>query len=90
MTLVDLGWTSSLQDAFDQLSRPGLTPARVITVLKDHYRVRTEAAELLAQLSGRYSFEVATRSDLPAVGDWVAIEATGTSRAIIHQTMGGQ
>ena len=87
MTLVELGWTSSLQDSFDQLSRPGFAPARVISVLKDHYRVRTEGPELLARLSGRYSFDVATRSELPAVGDWIAMEATGASRAIIHQVL---
>ncbi len=84
MTLMDLGWTSSLQRSFDQLSRPDLAPGRVISVLKDHYRLQGETGELLAKLSGRYSFEVATRSELPAVGDWVAIEAVPGGRATIH------
>jgi ribosome biogenesis GTPase / thiamine phosphate phosphatase len=87
VTLLELGWTSSLQRSFDELSRPDLAPARVISVLKDHYRVRAEAGECLARLSGRRSFEVATRSELPAVGDWVAIEATGANRAIIHYVL---
>lgn len=84
---MELGWTSSLQHSFDELSRPDLAPARVISVLRDHYRLRSEAGERLARLSGRYSFEVATRSDLPVVGDWVAMEAAGANRAIIHQVL---
>jgi ribosome biogenesis GTPase len=88
VTLMELGWNASLQSSFDELSRPDLAPARVISVLKDHYRVRAETRELLAKLSGRYSFEVATRSDLPAVGDWVALEAiAGSGRAIIHRVL---
>ena len=87
VTLVELGWTSSLQRSFDQLSRPDLAPARVVSVLKDHFRVRAESGERLARLSGRYSFEVATRPDLPAVGDWVAMDATGLNRAIIHHLL---
>ena len=84
---MELGWASSLQHSFDQLSRPDLAPARVIGVLKDHCRVRTEIGEQLARLSGRLLFEVATRSDLPAVGDWVAIEKTGNDRAVIHHLL---
>ncbi len=84
---MELGWTSSLQRSFDLLSRLDLAPARVISVLKDHYRVRAEAGERLARLSGRYSFEVAARSELPAVGDWVAIEATDANRAIVHHVL---
>lgn len=87
MTLEELGWTSSLQCSFDQLSRAGLVPARVISVLKDHYRVRGAAGEALAQLSGRCSFEVSSRAYLPAVGDWVVIEPTGAVRAVIHHLL---
>ena len=87
VTLLGLGWNSSLQRRFNELSRPDLAPARVISVLKDHYRLRTEAGEFLASVSGRYSFEVSTRSGLPAVGDWVAIEAGVGDRAIIHHVL---
>lgn len=87
VTLMELGWTSSLQHNFDQLSRPDLAPARVITVLKNHYRVREENQERLAQLSGRLSFKHASGSELPAVGDWVAIEAAGSDRAVIHHVL---
>lgn len=84
---MELGWCSSLQHSFDLLARPDLSPARVITVLKNYYRVRTEAGERLARLSGRFSFDVASASDLPAVGDWVAIESAGATRAIIHHLL---
>ena len=84
---MELGWSSSLQQSFDQLSRPDLTPARVTTVLKDHYRVSAGNGERLARLSGRYSFAIATRSELPAVGDWVAIDAVGASRAVVQTVL---
>jgi len=84
---VELGWTSSLQHSFDQLARPDLIPARVISVGKNHYRVRCETSERLAQLSGRYSFAISRRSELPATGDWTAVKAAGTSRAVIHHVL---
>lgn len=87
MTLMELGWSSSLQHSFDQLTRPDLAPARVISVLKDHYRVCAENGERLARLSGRYSYEVEIRSELPATGDWVAVKITGASRAVIHHVL---
>ncbi len=87
MTLLELGWNADWQRNFNQLARPELAPARVISVLKDHYRMRTESGEVLAKLSGRYSFEASTRSELPAVGDWVATENIGAHRAIIHRVL---
>jgi ribosome biogenesis GTPase / thiamine phosphate phosphatase len=87
VALMDLGWNSSWQRSFDQLSRPDLAPARVISVLKDHYRVRTETSDLLARISGRYWFEAVTGTDLPAVGDWAAIEIADADRAIIHHVL---
>ena len=88
VTLLGLGWSSSLQRSFNELSRPDLAPARVFSVLKDHYRVRAGAGERLARLSGRYCFEVAARSALPAVGDWVAMESLpGIDRAVIHHVL---
>src|SRR5689334_7010143 len=88
VTLVELGWNPSFEHSLNQLSRPDLAPARVISVLKDHYRLRTAAGELLARLSGRCSFEVATRAELPAVGDWVAVDAiAGGNRATVHHVL---
>ncbi len=84
---MELGWTTSLQRSFDELSRPDLVPARVISVSKDHYRLRTEGGECLATLSGRYSFEVSTRSELPAVGDWAAIQTTDINRSVVHRVL---
>jgi len=87
VNLLELGWNADWQRGFNQLASPELAPARVISVLKDHYRLRMETGEVLAKLSGRYSFEVGTRSELPAVGDWVAVEDIGANRAIIHHVL---
>lgn len=87
MTLLQWGWTSSLQHSFDQLSRPEIAPARVITVLKDHYRLHSESGEHLARLSGKCSFDITRSSDLPAVGDWVAAQLDTGGEAVIHHVL---
>ena len=88
MTLMELGWTSSLQHSFDQLSRPDLVPARVISVLKDHYRVcggsrRTAGATLGPVLvRSRHPLGAARRGRLGR--RWKPPAAT---EAIIHHVL---
>jgi len=48
-------------------------PARVAIEFNYLYRVWTGDGELEASISGRLKHRAASRSDLPAVGDWVAV-----------------
>ncbi len=73
MALADLGWDDVLSKAFADHEREGLRPARVICELKHAYAVATGDDEVLAECRGRLLHEAGSRSDLPAVGDWVAI-----------------
>ncbi len=73
MSLEALGWNGQWQERFEALAAKGLVPARVVGEHRSHYRVATEAAELSAGTTGRLRNTVAQRSDLPGVGDFVAV-----------------
>jgi ribosome biogenesis GTPase len=52
------------------------------------YRVYCEHGELLAEVTGRVHYNAQSRSDYPAVGDWVAITPLVSERkAIIHAVL---
>ena len=86
MKLASWGWDSAWAESFASLARPDLEPARV-TVRHNHiYTVAAEAAELRAEVSGRLKHSAVGSQDLPAVGDWVAIQREGDS-ALIHAVL---
>ena len=59
--------------------------ARVTAVDRDQYLVSNETGEVAAGLSGRLTFTSASPSDLPCVGDWVAVQYhDGRTHATIH------
>ena len=74
MNLQELGWNNRLQQAFSSLQQSNLIPARIFSENRGSYLLMSEQGELTATISGRYRNSAQTRTDLPAVGDWVAIE----------------
>ena len=72
--LAALGWTPRLERAFEPYRSRGLEPARVSLEHTHIYRVLREGGELLARVAGRLRHRAGTRTDYPAVGDWVAVE----------------
>jgi ribosome biogenesis GTPase len=78
MTLEDLGWNAAFEEAFRPHAAKGWKPARVLRDNKISYGVLMEGAEELeVVLGGRVYHEAETDADLPAVGDWVAVEIGG-------------
>ncbi|MFH1375032.1 MAG: ribosome small subunit-dependent GTPase A [bacterium] len=75
MNLADMGWRPCFQQSLTQLSDDSLSPARVVREHKQVYIVLHDGGELTAELSGRFLHRAESRSDLPAVGDWVVIHA---------------
>lgn len=66
----------------------GLLPGRVVGEHRSHYRVSTEATERPAQITGRSRNTAAQRSDLPGVGDFVAVRiAMGEGPAMIEAVL---
>ena len=83
-TLEDLGWTARFADAFEPHRARELTPARVSLEHTHIYRVVSPDGERLARVTGRLRHDATGRTDFPAVGDWVAIEASPAADARIH------
>jgi len=62
---------------------------RVVSQSKNLYKVATEQGEIMAQISGKYRFDVKTMSAYPAVGDFVMLdkEEDSSGIAIIHNVL---
>ena len=73
MKIEALGWDKTYAEAFEEFEGTGLIPARVICELKHAYALNTGKDELLGECKGRLLHKAASRSELPAVGDWVAV-----------------
>jgi ribosome biogenesis GTPase len=73
MTLAELGWDEAWAAAFATNAGPDLQPGRVAIEFNHLYRVFVEDGEIETSASGRLKHHAARRSELPAVGDWVAV-----------------
>ena len=78
MDLRVLGWSAHWRDLFDRHSSDRdvfdqFVAGRVVAAHRGAYSVETEAGGLSATLSGRLRHETASRGELPAVGDFVAV-----------------
>lgn len=87
MTLKDLGYTKELEEYRKEQQLDSFGIGRVITAHKDRYTVRSESAELECELIGNLRFTIEDKSDLPAVGDWVAIAEYDVNKALIHAVL---
>lgn len=71
--LIELGWDETWAAAFESIATDGERPARVSLEHNHVLRVMGADGEFLVEVAGRTRHEAANRSELPAVGDWVAI-----------------
>ena len=74
MNLIDLGWNNFFEGHFEQFKNQGLVPARIAREHKDLYFIYCQYGELSARISGKMRHKIISRADLPAVGDWVAVQ----------------
>lgn len=70
--LAHLGWDAE-RAAYLHAHHPGLDPARVAVEHRGSYILFTEDGEVSAEITGRMRHDAILRTELPAVGDWVAI-----------------
>ncbi len=78
-TLDDLGWNDVFARHFEPYAAEGWKPARLIRDNKISYGALLDDGaggfdELEVILSGKVYHDAATDADLPAVGDWVALD----------------
>ena len=83
--------TLGFDDWFDShasaILGPGQSIARVMTVDRGSYAVRTENGEISAKVSGKFLFDAESSPDLPCVGDWVCVENASSTLAIIQAVL---
>jgi len=83
--LIQYGWDDFFEANFHELAEQGYVPGRVALEYNQFYRVHTDKGEMLAEITGKLKHEAKSRSELPAVGDWVALRFTHLgARAAIH------
>jgi ribosome biogenesis GTPase len=68
------GWNDFFAAHFQPYAAAGEQAGRVTLEYNQFYRLFTAAGEVLAETTGKLRYEAASRAELPAVGDWVALK----------------
>lgn len=88
MTLEMLGWNRLRQTEFAARAAENLIAGRIVSEHRSHFRVGTDAGELSAETTGRLRNAAVQRSDLPGVGDFVALRpGNGDGPAAIEEVL---
>jgi ribosome biogenesis GTPase len=85
--LARLGWTPDLEQEFEQYESAGLVPGRVAVQHRGAYDVLVADGEVRAGLPGKLLHEAGDKADLPAVGDWVALDAPRGGQSTIRAVL---
>jgi ribosome biogenesis GTPase len=86
--LEDWGWDARWAADFAALSGRGLIPARVVAERRGSYETVAADGERVARLPGAVRRRAGVRAELPAVGDWVALEAVpGERTALVKKVL---
>lgn len=81
--LVELGWTKEQDKAWESLDLSDCKPARVIADFGSVLKIALSGSEVRnGEISGRLEY-FADGTELPKVGDWVAVQQTGEETAMI-------
>lgn len=87
MTLKDLGFNYLLERYLKENNLSDFTPGRVTQEHRERYIVSTGEDEYDAEITGNMRFTASSRTDFPAVGDWVAMKVYEPDTAIIHHIL---
>lgn len=84
MTLKDLGYNIDFKVYRKEQHLESFGIGRVILVHRDRYTVQSASNVFNCKLLGNLRYSVTVKSELPAVGDWVAISEFDEGKALIH------
>ena len=82
-----LGWGAGLEQEFSQHAGAGLVPGRVAVQHRGAYDVLALDGEVRAGLPGKLLHDAGDTADLPAVGDWVALDPPVEGRSMIRAVL---
>jgi len=87
MKLEDFGYNDNLEKLRIEHELKDFEIGRVVSEHKERYIVKTEKAELEAEITGNLRFSAKSREGFPAVGDWVALTIYDSDFSIIHKIL---
>jgi len=87
MNLHDLGINNELTSYLKDNELSNFSIGRVTQEHRERYIVSTGDNEYDAEITGNLRFSADSRSDFPAVGDWVTITVYDSDQAIIHNIL---
>jgi ribosome biogenesis GTPase / thiamine phosphate phosphatase len=87
MNLKDLGLTDEISDYVKDNNLSGFALGRVTQEHRERYIVSTGEKEYDAEITGNLRFSAISRTDFPAVGDWVTMITYDSELAIIHKVL---
>ena len=87
MNLADLGYTDETDKYLQDNKLSEFTVGRVTQEHRERYIVSTGETEYDAEITGNLRFTAASRTDFPAVGDWVTMTLYDSDMAIIHRVL---
>jgi ribosome biogenesis GTPase len=76
--LIEYGWDSFFEDAFQSLDLPNKLPARIIGQERNRYKIVHPHGEVFATLSGHTLYHNMPGDIRPTVGDWVAVRSVSS------------
>ncbi|MDB6029476.1 MAG: GTPase EngC [Verrucomicrobiales bacterium] len=86
LTLAELGWNDAFEKEFAPFYLKGWKPARLIRDNRITYGALMDGGvEVEVTLSGKVYHEAETDAEIPAVGDWVALELGGEGEDTLIQ-----
>jgi len=87
MKLFDLGLTKELSEQIKELDLSEFSVGRITQEHRERYIVSDGENEYDAEITGNLRYSASSRSDFPAVGDWVVIKTYNSDQAIIHTVL---
>lgn len=87
MELTDLGLTLELSAQLKDIDPAEFTVGRVTQEHRERYIVYDGKNEYDAEITGNLRYSAGSRSDFPAVGDWVVMKTYNEDQAIIYKVL---
>ena len=83
-----IGWNDYHEKNFQQYKQQGFEVGRITVENKTNYLLYTKFGEALGEPSGKLLFSSEYQSELPKVGDWVAVSLFDeNTKAVIHEVL---
>jgi ribosome biogenesis GTPase len=82
-----LGWDEGFAAALAASAGRGQQAGRVLGEYRGGFRVATAEGEVAAEVSGKMRYDALDRSDMPVVGDWVALSGRAIQAVLARRSV---